>query len=101
MAEAMGEVGWSDPATPLVGNATGKLRTTADEVREALIAQIASPVLWVDTVRTLRAEGCDVFLELGAGRTLSGLIRQIDRDAETFAADSPKKLAKFADRSAA
>ncbi|MEA2166896.1 MAG: [acyl-carrier-protein] S-malonyltransferase [Solirubrobacteraceae bacterium] len=98
MAEAMAEVGWSDPATPLVGNATGKLRTTADEVREALIAQIASPVLWVDSVRTLRAEGCDVFLEIGAGRTLSGLIRQIDRDAETFAADSPKKLAKFADR---
>jgi [acyl-carrier-protein] S-malonyltransferase len=101
MAEAMAEVPWSDPTTPLVGNATGRLRATADEVREALIAQIASPVLWVDCVRTLRDEGCDTFLELGSGRTLSGLIRQIDGDAETFAADSPKKLAKFAEARAA
>lgn len=98
MAEAMDAVPWSDPSTPLVGNATGRLRTTAAEVREALIAQIASPVLWVDCVQTLRSQGCDAFLELGAGRTLSGLIRQIDSDAETFAADSPKKLAKFAAR---
>jgi [acyl-carrier-protein] S-malonyltransferase len=100
MAEAMSDVDWSDPSIPLVGNASGELRTTADEIREALIAQIASPVLWVDCVRTLRAQGCATFLELGSGRTLSGLIRQIDGDAETFAADSPKKLAKFAERSA-
>jgi [acyl-carrier-protein] S-malonyltransferase len=98
MAEAMADVQWKDPQIPLVGNASGKLRTTADEVREALIAQIASPVLWIDCVQTLRSEGCDLFLELGSGRTLSGLIRQIDSEAETFAADSPKKLAKFRER---
>lgn len=98
MAEAMADVQWNDPEIPLVGNASGKLRTTADEVREALIAQIASPVLWIDCVHTLRSEGCDLFLELGSGRTLSGLIRQIDGDAETFSADSPKKLAKFRER---
>jgi [acyl-carrier-protein] S-malonyltransferase len=98
MAEAMADVQWNDPKIPLVGNASGKLRTTADEVREALIAQIASPVLWIDCVQTLRSEGCDLFLELGSGRTLSGLIRQIDGEAETFAADSPKKLAKFRER---
>ncbi|MFZ0380834.1 MAG: ACP S-malonyltransferase [Solirubrobacteraceae bacterium] len=101
MAEAMADVRWRDPDTPLVGNATAAVKTTADEVREALIAQIASPVLWIDCVRTLRAEGCDLFLELGSGRTLSGLIRQIDADAETFSADSPKKLEKFAERTEA
>jgi [acyl-carrier-protein] S-malonyltransferase len=98
MADAMADVQWHDPEIPLVGNATAAVKTTADEVREALIAQIASPVLWIDCVRTLRREGCEAFLELGAGRTLSGLIRQIDAEAETFAADSPKKLAKFAER---
>jgi [acyl-carrier-protein] S-malonyltransferase len=98
MAEAMEDVGWNDPSTPLVGNASAAVKTTGDQVREALIAQIASPVLWVDSVRTLRGEGCDTFLELGSGRTLSGLIRQIDPEAETFSADSPKKLEKFAER---
>ena len=101
MAEAMADVEWSDPETPLVGNATGELKTTGDEVREALVAQIASPVLWVDCVRTLIDQGCDTFLELGSGRTLSGLVRQIDPEVETFSADSPKKLAKFRERSSA
>jgi [acyl-carrier-protein] S-malonyltransferase len=101
MAEAMADVQWRDPDTPLVGNATAAVKTTADEVREALIAQIASPVLWIDCVRTLRGEGCGLFLELGSGRTLGGLIRQIDPEAETFSADSPKKLEKFAERAQA
>ena len=101
LAEAMQGIEWSDPDTPLVGNATGALKTTGDEVREALIAQIASPVLWVDCVRTLVGNGCDTFLELGSGRVLTGLVRQIEPDVETFAADSPKKLGKFAERSSA
>jgi [acyl-carrier-protein] S-malonyltransferase len=101
MAEAMADVQWRDPDTPLVGNATAAVKTTADEVREALIAQIASPVLWIDCVRTLRGEGCGLFLELGSGRTLGGLIHQIDPEAETFSADSPKKLEKFAERAQA
>jgi [acyl-carrier-protein] S-malonyltransferase len=101
MAEAMEEVAWSDPETPLVGNATAELKTTADDVREALIAQIASPVLWVDCVRALTENGCDTVLELGSGRVLTGLVRQIDPEVDTFAADSPKKLDKFRERSSA
>ena len=101
LSEKMQEIDWSDPATPLVGNASGAVKTTADEVREALIAQIASPVLWVECTRTLVDNGCDTFLELGSGRVLSGLVRQIDQEVETFSADSPKKLGKFAERTSA
>jgi [acyl-carrier-protein] S-malonyltransferase len=101
MTEAMESVSFSDPTTPMVGNASGQLKTTGDEVRQALIAQIASAVRWVDCVRTLVDNGCDAFLELGSGRVLTGLVRQIDADVETFAADSPKKLDKFAERSSA
>jgi len=49
-------------------------------------------------VRAMIAAGVTRFLELGSGRVLSGLVRQIDGDVETFAADSPKKLAKFVER---
>ena len=101
MAEAMEEVSFRDPETPMVGNATGALKTTADEVREALIAQIASAVRWVDCIRTLVGNGCGTFVELGSGRTLSGLVRQIDSEVATFAADSPKKLGKFLERAGA
>ena len=63
--------------------------------RDALIAQIASPVRWVECVQTLVANGVTDTLEVGAGRTLTGLVRQIDRDVEGTAADSPKKLESF------
>jgi [acyl-carrier-protein] S-malonyltransferase len=98
MASAMDGVSFSDPITPMVGNASGVLKTTGDAVREALIAQIASAVRWVDCVGTLVDNGCDTFLELGSGRVLSGLVRQIDPELSTFAADSPKKLGKFTER---
>ena len=76
-------------------NASGELVTTADAVREALLAQISSPVRWVDCVETLAASGVDTSLELGPGRMLIGLVRQIREGTETAAADSPKKLGKF------
>ena len=70
-------------------------------MHRALVAQIASPVLWVQCVETMVANGCDTFLELGPGRVLSGLVRQINSDVETFPADSPEKLATFKERAGA
>ncbi len=101
LADRMQDLQWRDPAPPLVSNASGGLVETADGVRDALVAQIASPVLWVDCVRTLLDAGVSTFLELGSGRVLSGLVRQIEPDAETFAADSPKKLETFLERAGA
>jgi [acyl-carrier-protein] S-malonyltransferase len=98
LAETMQGLEWQDPHPPLVSNASAKVVESADGVREALVAQIASPVLWVDCVRTLVDAGVTSFLELGSGRVLSGLVRQVEPEAETFAADSPKKLAKFLER---
>jgi [acyl-carrier-protein] S-malonyltransferase len=98
LAEKMQELDWHDPSPPLVCNASAQAVDSAAGVREALVAQIASPVLWVDCVRTLVDAGVTSFLELGSGRVLSGLVRQVEPEAETFAADSPKKLAKFIER---
>ena len=99
--ETMQTLTWNDPDPPLVSIASGEVASSGEEVHQALVAQIASPVLWVDTTETLIANGCESFLELGAGRVLSGLVRQINPDVETFSADSPKKLAKFVERSRA
>lgn len=96
LGETMAEVAWSDPKTPLVANYSGEALTTGDEIRQALIEQIASPVLWVDCVRKLADSGCTTFLELGSGRVLTGLVRQIlGPDVNAFSADSPKKLETF------
>jgi [acyl-carrier-protein] S-malonyltransferase len=96
MAAKMDELDWSDPETPLVANWSGEIVTTGDGVHQALVAQIASPVLWLDCVRTLREAGCQKFVELGPGRVLSGLVRQIDPEAEFVNADSREALAALA-----
>jgi [acyl-carrier-protein] S-malonyltransferase len=96
LGELMDQMSWKDPAFPLVSNASGAVLTSGEQVHQALVTQIASPIQWVDCVRTLRQAGCSTFLELGPGRVLSGLLRQIDRDAEASAADSPARIARFA-----
>lgn len=95
LAAEMETIAWSDPRMPMASNASGQLTTSADQVRQALIDQIASPVRWVDCVRTMVAGDCGRFLELGPGRVLGGLVRQIEPAAQVFAADSPSKLAQF------
>jgi [acyl-carrier-protein] S-malonyltransferase len=96
LAQEMESIVFGDPRVPIAANATGRLVHTGEEVRRALIDQIASPVQWEGCVRTLVANGCDTFLELGPGRVLGGLVRQIDRGLDVAAADSPAKLAEFA-----
>lgn len=96
LAKIMATLTWRDPEAALVPNASGEVVTTAGGVRDALVAQIASPVRWVDCVRTMVGGGCRTFLELGPGRVLTGLVRQIDADSECFSTDSPEKLAAFA-----
>jgi [acyl-carrier-protein] S-malonyltransferase len=92
---------WNDLQVPLAANATGQLMTRAADIHQALIAQIASPVQWVSCVETLVQAGCTTFLELGSGRVLGGLVRQINPNVETVSVDSPEKIQAFADARAA
>jgi [acyl-carrier-protein] S-malonyltransferase len=102
MAEAMDGVTWSDPQVPMASNASGELVTTGDGVRQALVAQIASPVRWVECVEALSRAGASSYLELGSGRVLTGLIRQIlGMETDASAVDSPAKLENFAASQAA
>lgn len=96
LRETIEGVAVHDARTPLVSVASGTAVHTADEIREALLAQIVSPVRWVEVVETLVDGGCSTFLELGPGRVLIGLIRQIHPDVEMMAADSVQKLSEFA-----
>jgi [acyl-carrier-protein] S-malonyltransferase len=95
LGEMMRGLQWLPAEAPLAANCSGQLVQSGDEIREALVAQIASPVQWVECVNTLASAGCRTFLELGPGRVLSGLIRQIDSDLEAVPADSRQKLEEF------
>ncbi|MBI4722011.1 MAG: ACP S-malonyltransferase [Candidatus Stahlbacteria bacterium] len=70
------------PSVPIVPNATGKLTSSIAEIKEALERQILSPVRWVESIKTMIEFGVDTFIELGPGKVLSGLIKQIAPDVK-------------------
>src|ERR1700689_2091128 len=69
---------------PLVSNVDAQAITTGEEARDALIRQVTAPVRWLDSVREMIESGVTVFLEVGPGKVLSGLLRQIDRSLRVF-----------------
>ncbi|HYB30324.1 MAG TPA: ACP S-malonyltransferase [Solirubrobacteraceae bacterium] len=96
LKQTIDQVTFSDPQMPLVGIASAEVLRSGEEIREALLAQIISPVRWVEVVQRLAQSGCSSFLEVGPGRVLIGLIRQIEPDLAVTAADSVQKLDEFA-----
>ncbi len=81
-----------DPRIPLVNNVSARVVTKGAEIREGLKQQVTSPVRWDESVRKLRAEGVDLFVEVGPGKVLSGLVRQIDRAAECLRVEDSATL---------
>lgn len=71
----------ADPQVPLVNNVDAAAVETASSVRDGLKRQVTAPVRWEESMRRLRAERVDRFIEVGPGKVLSGLMRQIDREA--------------------
>ena len=70
------------PDRPVVSNVTAKLLTTAEGLPDELADQVTSPVLWLDSVRTMLDAGVDTLVEFGPGRVLTGLVRRTERSAE-------------------
>jgi len=74
----------SDPRIPLANNVDAELVRSADRVLEGLKRQVTAPVRWEQAMRALRSQNVDCFIEVGPGKVLSGLLRQIDSQAECF-----------------
>ena len=77
---------------PLMNNADATLVTAADEARDGLVRQVCLPVRWEQSVRELIAQGVSIFVEVGPGRVLTGLLRQIDRSVHCFNVEDEKSL---------
>jgi [acyl-carrier-protein] S-malonyltransferase len=83
---------------PLVTNADAGIITDGDEARRALVRQVTLPVRWEESMRELIEQGVSTFVEVGPGRVLSGLLRQIERSVHCFNVDDKKSLAAALDR---
>jgi [acyl-carrier-protein] S-malonyltransferase len=77
---------------PLVTNVDADTETSGNEARDALIRQVCMPVRWEESVRELIDEGVNTFVEVGPGRVLTGLLRQIERSVGTLNVEDEKSL---------
>jgi [acyl-carrier-protein] S-malonyltransferase len=84
----------SNPRIPVVANVDAEPKRDAASAIEALIRQVAAPVRWEAVVRRLIVEGVTTFVELGPGKVLSGLIKQIDRGVTFFNVEDEASLEK-------
>lgn len=78
----------ADPSVPILANVDGQPLATAAAVRAELINHIFSPVQWVRAVETMRDAGITDYLEIGPGNVLTGLIKRIQKDAQTQTSDA-------------
>lgn len=85
----------ADPQVPLVGNVTARALITAQAVREDLQAQLHSRVRWTESVQAMAAQGVTLFIELGSGDVLTGLIKRIDKQVSQTALGAPADFEKF------
>lgn len=76
----------------VVHNVDAEPRFDSSAVFDALTRQVSSPVLWLQSVECLRSHGVDTFVEIGPGRVLSGLVRQIDREAKCYSVSDAESL---------
>jgi [acyl-carrier-protein] S-malonyltransferase len=83
---------------PLVTNVDAGLVTSGDEAREALIRQVTQPVRWLDSIREMIEQGVIIFVEVGPGKVLSGLLRQIDRSVRCVNVEDAASLQATLDK---
>lgn len=92
LATVFNEIMFSDLNIPLVTNVDAELIVSGVEARQALLRQVASPVRWSDSVKRLLEEGVTTFIEVGPGKVLSGLVRQISRQCQILNVEDAQSL---------
>jgi [acyl-carrier-protein] S-malonyltransferase len=84
MAAAIQRLEFRDPEIPIVANCSGDSIRSGEAIKDELIRQVSTAVQWRRSVLRMAESGVSTFVEIGPGRVLSGLIRQIDRNAKLF-----------------
>ncbi|MBP6890326.1 MAG: ACP S-malonyltransferase [Veillonella sp.] len=84
----------SDAQIPVVANVNGQILTDASAIKESLVKQAASPVLWEDCVATMVNFGAQAFVEVGPGKVLTGFTKKINKEMQLANVEDVASLAK-------
>lgn len=92
LADDLMALNFSDPRFPLVNNLNAAEVRTGEQARAGLIGQVAAPVKWAEAIRRLLGLGVDTFVEVGPGRVLCGLLRQMDKKVSAMNVEDENSL---------
>ena len=95
MRQALAEVAIRPPAVPVVANVEAAPITEPEAIRDALVRQVTGTVRWRESVSRMAGDGVTSFVEIGAGKILTGLVRRIAPAAATLAVTKPAEVAEF------
>ncbi|NNF81235.1 MAG: ACP S-malonyltransferase [Flavobacteriaceae bacterium] len=86
LAAAIEQTEFKKPTCPIYQNVTAKATVDPTEIQNNIIAQLTAPVRWTQSVQHMLKDGASNFIEVGPGKVLQGLVRKIDREAQTESA---------------
>ena len=96
MAEALGKVTMNAPAIPLIANVLAAPTSDPALIRQKLVEQVTGTVRWRESVAFMAAQGVNLFVEVGAGKVLTGLAKKNAPEAQAIAAGTPDDIAAAA-----
>ncbi|MFT8721503.1 MAG: ACP S-malonyltransferase [Acetobacter malorum] len=92
MAEALAKADIAAPIVPVIANVTADKVSDPDAIRQGLTKQVTGRVRWRESVEAMTSMGVDTFVEIGAGKVLSGLVRRIDPEVSTSSVGTPADI---------
>ncbi|MCH8685668.1 ACP S-malonyltransferase [Pedomonas mirosovicensis] len=95
MAEALAQAAIKAPFVPVVANVTAAPVSAPEDIRRLLVEQVTGAVRWRESVEEMVRLGVDTFVECGAGKVLSGLVKRINRDVTALSIETPEDVEAF------
>ncbi|MDO8282599.1 MAG: ACP S-malonyltransferase [Thermodesulfovibrionia bacterium] len=92
LSELLNTLEFQMPQIPIINNADAKILNDPAEIKDSLVRQLNSPLLWEDTVKLMVENGVDTIIEVGPKNVLTGLIKRIDKDVKTLNAGDAKGI---------
>lgn len=92
LADDLAKIEFNDLRFPVIENVSADKNKDGTRARDSLIRQVTSPVRWAESVEMMLAEEVETFIEVGAGKVLSGLVRQINRDVRCLNVENTESL---------
>lgn len=97
LAAAIEDITISSPSLPVIANTTVAPLTSESEIKAELVAQLTGSVRWTATIQSAVDQGIKSYIELGPGKTLTSLVKRIDRKSNRININSPEAVASFID----